>query len=233
MFRGKEGGNQNQFSIEKKMREESPSSFWVIDFELQPPPPLQYSEWKGLDVKRKGEILYGTVMRTSGCVGRRQRRAGNQGSLLVRVWSWWWRCCSSAPRPRTQQVGRRRKRRSLPFSKVLKHHSTDGKTDPRQRQNQICEIKKKDKKKKKMCVKEINRLKTDQIVGWESSTVDLIGWIENGPAEAFDCRSSDHVQNNVLQTAADIMIDGHNHSVASNNGAADYITLKKKLKLKE
>jgi hypothetical protein len=84
-----------------------------------------------------------------------------------------------------------------------------------------------------MCVKEINRLKTDQIVGWESSTVDLIGWIENGPAEAFDCRSSDHVQNNVLQTAADIMIDGHNHSVASNNGAADYITLLKKFKLKE
>jgi hypothetical protein len=53
MFRGKEDGNQNQFSIEKKMREESPSSFWVIDFKLQPPPPLQYSEWKR--VRRKEE----------------------------------------------------------------------------------------------------------------------------------------------------------------------------------
>lgn len=56
-------------------------------------------------------------------------------------------------------------------------------------------------------------------------TVILVGWVEDGAAESFDCCSTNDVQNDVFQATTDVMIDRYYHSVATYHSTADNISL--------
>lgn len=59
-------------------------------------------------------------------------------------------------------------------------------------------------------------------------TVVLIGRIEDGLAEVADRGPAHHVQDDVLQARTDVVIDGDDGGVATQNGATHDISLQKK-----
>ncbi len=57
-------------------------------------------------------------------------------------------------------------------------------------------------------------------------TVILVGRIENGATESKDSGASNDVDDDVLQAAADVVINRHNHSIAAQHSATHDISLR-------